>query len=202
MKLEKLGVKPKDFLLIPNFITYIRFLMIPLLLVFFFLGRTTKNNVYIIGTVICLAISALSDVFDGFAARKLGQVSQLGRMLDPIADKLTLIAVAVCMCFFAPSVIPLMLILVVKDLLMLIGGIVVVSNKIPLPASKWYGKASTVIFYLSTGTIVFLKAVFNIENTTLDVILYIITALAMAFSLANYLHMYIGIMRNRGDGEK
>ncbi len=107
MKLEKLGVKPKDFLLIPNFITYIRFLMIPLLLVFFFLGRTTKNNVYIIGTVICLAISALSDVFDGFAARKLGQVSQLGRMLDPIADKLTLIAVAVCMCFFAPSVIPL-----------------------------------------------------------------------------------------------
>lgn len=188
MKLEQLGVKPKDFLLIPNFITYIRFLMIPPLVIFFI------NENYI-GAVICLAISALSDVFDGFVARKIGQISQLGRMLDPIADKLTLIAVAVCLLIRIPALIPLLALLVIKDTLMLIGGVVIVSKKIPLPASKWYGKAATVMFYLSTGIIVFLKVVFAIENPTLNLILFIATTLAMLFALANYLKMYVDIMR-------
>lgn len=56
------------------------------------------------------------------AARKLNQVTPLGKILDPIADKVTLFAVVICMVIYVPMVLPILVTLLVKDLLMLIGG--------------------------------------------------------------------------------
>jgi len=77
--------KYEDFFLIPNLITYLRFLLIAPLIITFNLDM--KNYFYAI-----LFISLLSDFLDGFAARKLNQHSELGKTLDPIADGITLFA--------------------------------------------------------------------------------------------------------------
>ena len=81
---------------VPNLITYFRFILVVPFVIFFL-----KEN-YILGRHNDRSVG-LSDCFDGLLARKLNQVTSLGKILDPIADKVTLVAVAVCMVIYIPS---------------------------------------------------------------------------------------------------
>mgnify|MGYP000325195803 CR=1 FL=1 len=81
--------KTSDLVTIPNIITYVRFVLI-IPFVYFFLA---EQYIY---AAICIGLSGLSDCFDGMAARKLNQVTPLGKILDPIADK-------VCLLYTSPS---------------------------------------------------------------------------------------------------
>ena len=74
-------------LTIPNLMSVIRILLIPVFAVLYYKG-------YIWWSVLILAISGVSDFLDGKIARKFNQVSALGKMLDPVADKLTIFALA------------------------------------------------------------------------------------------------------------
>ncbi len=88
--------KTSDLVTIPNIITYVRFVLI-IPFVYFFLA---EQYIY---AAICIGLSGLSDCFDGMAARKLNQVTPLGKILDPIADKVTLFAVVICMVIYGSS---------------------------------------------------------------------------------------------------
>lgn len=107
----------KKNLTIPNILSFIRIVVIVPLVISFLNERFIESGIY-------LLISGLSDMFDGAIARKFNQVTQLGKILDPIADKLTLIAVVICLAILFPSVWPIVIILMSKDILMLIGGAV------------------------------------------------------------------------------
>ena len=146
-----------------------------------------------------MLISGVSDMFDGLIARKFNQVTQLGKILDPIADKLTLIAVVICINILYPSVTLFVIVLFCKELLMLCGGCLLLKLKIKPPAAKWYGKVSTAIFYTAVVTVVLLKAVWNITNKPLIVILFSITTIAMLFSLVNYSIIFFKLIKNRNN---
>ena len=143
-----------------------------------------------IESAVLIITSGLTDCFDGLIARKLHQVSSLGKILDPIADKLTLIAVGICLCVYMPIVTPVIVILMVKDLLMLLGGIALIKCKVTPSPAKWYGKLGTIMFYFSVCLIVFLKAFFQYENDVLSFVLLSITAALMIFALVMYYHIY------------
>ena len=129
----------KDNLNVPNILTLLRIIIIFPCIYFFF-------KKYYVAVAVCLLISALSDFFDGRIARNFSKQTKLGAMLDPIADKLTLMAVVTCISFEFPDIFPIVVLLFAKELLMIIGGIILLKNHI-LPASaKWYGKISTVLF--------------------------------------------------------
>ena len=85
---EKLAYYFENWKTIPNLISFIRIILIPVFAVLFYKG-------YTVAAVTILALSGLSDLVDGKIARKLNQVSNLGKMLDPIADKLTVFAIAI-----------------------------------------------------------------------------------------------------------
>ena len=106
--MEGWSFKPRDLVTVPNLITYVRFLLVPPFIYFFLKGNY-------IAAGIMIGLSGLSDCFDGFFARKFNQVTSLGKILDPIADKVTLISVAVCMVIYMPSILPIMLVLVFKE---------------------------------------------------------------------------------------
>ena len=182
--------KPSDLATVPNLLTYLRFLLVAPFVVFFL------NKNYIAAGV-CFALSGLSDCLDGFFARRLNQVTSLGKILDPIADKVTLVSVAVCMVIYMPSLLPIMLVMIAKELIMLTGGLVLLILKITPPPARWYGKAATIIFYLSVCAIIFLKAVFQIENETLITVTFLITAAAMVFSLVMYIQLIIRQIRQK-----
>ena len=184
----------KNTFTIPNIISLIRILLITPFVVFFLYGD------YITAAVM-LVVSGISDFLDGVIARKFHQESELGKILDPLADKLTLIAVGVCLIFIEPFVLPLMIIMVTKDLLMLVGGSIVIKQGVIPPKSKWYGKLSTVLFYFTVSLIVVMK-IFNYVNRPLSIILVAFTAFMMLFSLVNYIGMYIQIQKDLKNSNK
>ncbi len=174
----------KESITIPNFLTILRiFLNIPF--VHYFLNNNYTN------AVIVLLISAFSDMLDGVIARNFDQKSELGSMLDPIADKISFITVVVCIAIIFPEVKAIVAIMFAKEILMLIGGIYMISKNIKPSPAKWYGKLSTVIFYLSSGIIVLLKAVWNISNIAIIYVLMIIPMVFMLFALFKYAIIFI-----------
>ena len=83
---------------VPNILCYFRIVLIAPMLIFFFIARSNDYaEKYTISAAACLVLSGLSDFFDGMLARKLNQVTELGKMLDPVADKLTQIAMMFCL---------------------------------------------------------------------------------------------------------
>lgn len=186
-------------LTIPNLICLIRILLITPFVKFFL----DKQYGW---AALVIVLSGLSDCFDGLIARKFNQESELGKILDPLADKLTLLAVGVCLCVIEPFFLPVIVILIVKDFLMLIGSSKVIRMGILVPKSKWYGKVGTVMFYFTVTFIVFLEIMQNMENplvvisdTTgkwISMVMLCITAAMMIFAFVKYTQTYKEIMAN------
>ena len=179
----------KDIFTIPNLLTFMRIVLITPFVVLFL------NENYLAAAIVVI-LSGLTDCFDGFIARKFNQVTELGKVLDPIADKLTLIAIVICVAIYIPIVTPVMVVLLIKDTLMLIGGTNLIKIGITPPAAKWYGKIGTILFYISVCTIVFLKAVFIYENIILSFVLSSATAVVMIFSLIKYSMIYFSLIKD------
>ena len=135
-------------------------------------------------------------------ARKFNQVTALGKLLDPIADKFTLLAVVICMVIYIPSVLPALIVLLLKDVLMLLGATDLVKKGLTPPAAKWYGKLGTIVFYISVCVIVFLKAAFNYENYALDITLLSMTAFTMIFALYQYGRIYFQMIKEYNENEE
>lgn len=187
--------KISDLWTVPNILTYCRFILI-IPFVYYFLAENY------IAAAISVGLSALSDCFDGLIARKFNQVTALGKILDPIADKATLFAVVICMVIYVPTVLPVLIVLVVKDLAMLLGGMVLIKRGIAPSVAKWYGKLGTILFYVSVCLIVFLKAVFDYENFALDFTLLAITAVVMIFALIQYAKIFFDFLKEDKENKK
>lgn len=135
-------------LTVPNLLSLIRILLIPVFGVLFYQG-------HIGWAVIVLVISGLTDFFDGKIARRFNQISELGKMLDPVADKLTQITIAIVIFLeFNKSTNPTMqwfkwvfLFFLFKELLMVIIGAVMLACGLRPVAAEIYGKVATFVFY-------------------------------------------------------
>ncbi|MBQ9460447.1 MAG: CDP-alcohol phosphatidyltransferase family protein [Clostridia bacterium] len=180
---------------VPNTLTVIRLIVIIPMIKFLLEQKYVYAGIMIL-------ISALSDMMDGFLARRLDQVTDLGKILDPIADKLTLIAVVVCVNVLYPEVMPFVLVLFSKELLMLAGGAFLLKVRIRPPAAKWYGKLSTVLFYTSITTLIILKAVWGYTNETLSMTLLAVTTASMLFSLVRYFILFVKLVKEKNKAEK
>jgi len=141
---------------IPNILSFLRILVIP---VFAWAYMTDR----LILALVIVALSGLSDTLDGTIARATNQISSLGKILDPLADKLSQVALAVLLFVkFSGSADIWMqrfawvfLLFVLKEVLMLLVSLVLLTIKLrPVPPSFW-GKFATVVFYL-VMTILFL----------------------------------------------
>lgn len=135
-------------LTIPNLISVIRILLIPVIAVLYY------NN-YIWWAVFVIFISGVSDAVDGKIAREFNQVSALGKMLDPVADKLTIFALAIVLFLkFKEAQSESMqafawvfLLFIIKDVIMILGaGILIALGTRPVAAEIW-GKLATFAFY-------------------------------------------------------
>lgn len=177
----------KDNFNIPNMLSFIRIIIIIPFVLYFL------NDDYLFAALM-LVLSGVSDMFDGIIARKLNQITKLGKILDPVADKLTLTAVIICMGVKFPEIVPLVVILILKDLSMLIAGSFLLKKGIEPAAAKWYGKLSTVVFYVSVIIIVALKAIWGINNPVISISLLSVTAAFMLFALFKYFMIFLKLI--------
>ena len=144
-------IAKKDFYTLPNILTYIRLLCVPAFIATFFaIDGSMGLNVYV--SLAIFAFASITDVLDGYIARKYAVTSDLGKMLDPLADKLLQVSAAVCLCvngFVAHSPFgalrwPFPVLLGVKELFMLVWGIILAKRKLVVH-SNVYGKTAALI---------------------------------------------------------
>ncbi|MCT4563122.1 MAG: CDP-diacylglycerol--glycerol-3-phosphate 3-phosphatidyltransferase [Maledivibacter sp.] len=131
---------------LPNFLTTIRFLLVPLFVYVFF--HEGQSNVLYATYIFILA--GVTDVLDGYLARKYDLITKWGQAMDPLADKLMLLTVLIC--FTIKGYLPIWVITIVglKEILMIIGGLFLYyrKDKVVIPANK-FGKMATVVFYIA-----------------------------------------------------
>ena len=180
---------------LPNILSFTRIIIIIPFVLYFL------NDDYLLSAAM-LALSGFSDMLDGVIARKLNQITQLGKILDPVADKLTLTAVVICMGIKFPEIFILVVILSVKDLSMLLAGSYLLKKGIEPPAAKWYGKLATVFFYVSVIIIVALKALYGIADPRISISLLTATALLMLFALFRYFLIFLRLIKANNEKEK
>ena len=106
---------------IPNIMSLFRLILIPFIIVYYFTGHYTV-------AIVLIAISALSDVLDGPIARHFNMISDLGKILDPLADKLTEGALLVCLAFRYKLMIVLFLVMALKEFFMVKLGLKAISQ--------------------------------------------------------------------------
>lgn len=151
-------IKLKEFFYISNLLSISRiFLAIPMAYLIK-INTYSGNQILIILAIICI----LTDIFDGYFSRKLNQVTYLGTILDPLADKLGIAVVLIWLILYRDFPYPLVIFLLYRDLMIVtIGGFTVKKNDSPVMANFW-GKLNTVIiaftvvlFFLNVKNIVF-----------------------------------------------
>ncbi len=141
-------VEERESLNLPNLLTSLRFVLIPVYIAVFAKG-------YMIPAFVIMVAAGVTDVLDGYIARRSGQVTRLGMMLDPLADKLMLITVIGSLLISGHISWAAAAAMFLRDLGMIAGGLYFhFRGKKTVPAN-WMGKLTTVLFYVAIMLIFF-----------------------------------------------
>lgn len=133
--------KKNQIFTIPNLLSLLRLAMIPLLLWLYL-----EKEAYL-WTAAVMVLSGATDIIDGIIARKYDMVSDFGKALDPIADKLTQIAMLYCLGTTFPEIQILLVLLVVKEVITGIMSLVSIGKTRKVEGAQWHGKVTTVMLY-------------------------------------------------------
>lgn len=183
----------KDILTLPNIISFFRLLLIPIFVITYFNESIANNYIWAIGI---LLLSGLSDVVDGFIARKFNMVSDFGKILDPTADKLTQAVIVLSLVIKHLELLPMFAVLFFKELFTLFAAVYLFSNGTKAMSSKWFGKLSTVVIFIT----MFYTVLVDICSFT-TIPLYFLSALSiicMIISVTGYFKHFI----KQGEGAK
>lgn len=134
---------------VPNALSVVRILLVPVFLVLYLNGL----DWWAFGVLVA---SGLTDALDGFIARRFHQITDCGKLLDPISDKLTQVAVVVALATRFAEMLPLAILCLVKESCQAVGGAIMLKRRGEVRGSKWFGKVSTVVFYASMSAVVLL----------------------------------------------
>lgn len=172
---------------IPNALTILRFILIPFIVYYIVKDQYIEAFIY-------LTISGLTDVLDGCIARKFNFITNFGKLIDPLADKTTQIAILVTLSL--KNIIPMWILVIVfiKEFAMISGASFLYGKELVV-SSKWFGKLATVLFYLAIVSSFAIKYWNSIaltpENSVaalpqFDIYLYYLALAATIFSLIMY----------------
>ncbi|GAB3790875.1 CDP-alcohol phosphatidyltransferase family protein [Virgibacillus kimchii] len=179
----------KEIFSIPNILSYIRIMLIPFF-AYYYITAVEPGDYYIAALIIL--VSGLSDLLDGLIARRFNQVTELGKLLDPLADKLTQMAIIICLLFQYEYIWIIIVLFVVKELFMGMNGLVLLRKGKRLDGSMWFGKASTAVFYAAT----FLLIVFPEMNETVAMLLMTVTGAFLLISFVLYIPVFVKMYRS------
>ena len=165
---------------IPNILTIFRFILIPFIVL---------NLVYdsYIAAFIIFTISGLTDILDGFIARKFNFITNFGKLIDPLADKCTQIITLGTLAI--KDIIPMWIIIIVvlKEFIMVAVASFLYGKELVV-SSRWYGKLATVLFYIDIVCSLFIKQFdFSFD---FSIYIYYLALISTIFSLIMYIKAF------------
>ena len=187
--------KRSQILSIPNILTFIRIVLIPVCIVLYFKAKDRADYI-ITGSV--LALSCITDMFDGLIARKFNMITTLGKILDPIADKGTQFAMIICLSVKWPMLFFILPLFIIKEGFQFICGAIYYKKGKILSKALLPGKICTTVMFVSMIAII---AIPNITATTIS-ILTALCCVFLAISFISYILAYFGKNKKLDDLEK
>ena len=174
----------QDALNVPNVLTMGRVAIIPLVL--WLLDRGTPSDCMLAAIIYSLA--ALTDLLDGYLARRMNVVSVLGKFLDPLCDKIFLAVILVTLLYL--KVVPLwaVVLIVLRDFLILLGSYIILRIKSVVEVSNVFGKITGFIF----GAMIL---AFTINLTLIGTVLMYLSIIVMTVAFITYSVNYLRIMK-------
>lgn len=182
---------------IPNWLCFLRIALIPVFSVLFIKGQY-------IAAFVTMIVAALTDLFDGKIARKYNMVSNLGKILDPVADKLSQMAIVIILIvkFWDGYLRYILFLFIVKELLMIIAGLLLLSKGMRPGAAEIWGKVATTVFYVFMILIIAIggpsSALAGVEafkgiilSDTVITVMICISAVLMFVSLFSYVPGFV-----------
>ena len=177
---------------IPNILSCVRMALVAVFICCFFYNY--PNNLSV--AVVVFLLAGLTDVVDGFLARRFQWITNLGKVLDPLADKLMQCTVLICMTI--KEIIPIWVVIpfILKELLILSGGLFMIRKRSVVAVSNIYGKL-TVVFFYAAVVFCIVGREYLAEN---PLMLYLICALVLIVAMSaliNYICAYFKTIRKK-----
>ena len=168
---------------IPNLLSLLRLVLVPVFAVVFFQPAPDAHR----WAVLIYLTAFLTDVADGWIARHFNQITKLGRILDPLADKL--MTFTVILCITAAGIIPLWAVVVffLKEAAMGVGALSMYHKTEDVIPSNWLGKVSTGVFFVVCALLVLFPGIPSPWATGLITLALALTILAFVSYLLQYL---------------
>lgn len=183
-------MKKSEWLAIPNLISLFRLALIPYFIYYYLNAQTEAQYNW---AAFIVLFSGFTDYLDGVIARKFDMITDLGKVLDPFADKLTQLAIVICLVMTWEYMWILVILFVFKEISLLICNIVLYKHGKVMDGALWYGKVSTFTFY---GCALFLVAFPNMNQTTANVLM-IITGAMLVMAYVMYTRWFIIQLKER-----
>ncbi len=182
---------------IPNLLTSLRLIIVPVMGYFLYMENYLP-------AMILFAFGGFTDILDGYIARKYNLITKWGKFFDPLADKLMQITALVFLVLhrFIPTIV--LVVVIIKEALMLTGGIMLYRKGKTVIGANWYGKLATVIFYFAilVTIILSLDSLKNIYTTTAINIALGLAVVCTLFALVMYIIIYFKFSKNYENGTK
>ncbi len=163
---------------IPNMLSVFRLFMVPLFFWTYFEYTEGPNQYIAVGVYI---LAWLTDALDGYLARRNNWITDVGKILDPIADKLMQFTATLCFAIDNSIFLIMLIPLIIKEAVMLFGTVAILKRKKVVVQAHWYGKVATGLLFVCAGTRLIIR-----DNPTLDIVLCLTMLSVMIFSLAMY----------------
>lgn len=173
---------------IPNILSFFRICLIPVIV---WLYCCQQNYIW---TTLILLLSGLTDIADGIIARRFDMVSDLGKILDPVADKLTQGVTMICLLSRYPYIGPLLILFLIKEISAAVTGLWSIHKTNVVEGAVWHGKLTTVALY----TMMAIHLVWFHIPQSLSYILVGICMGVMLVSFVLYLFRNINMIRSAG----
>lgn len=173
----------KDIFTLPNIIGYVRILLIPVFCWLYIHAETEQDYLWATGVVL---FSSFTDLFDGMIARKFHQVTELGKVLDPVADKLTHGALAICLATRYPLMWALLALMVVKEGYMGLMGLHFLKQGKMLDGAMWFGKVCTATLFVGLFCLFFF---YKMSTLTANILITVMMVI-MVFTLCMYIPVF------------
>lgn len=174
----------KDVLTIPNMLSLFRLALIPLY-VSIYLNAEDAADYYLASAI--LAVSCLTDLIDGQIARHFNMISTVGKVLDPLADKITQFTLVVCLAVRHSVLWIIVCLIFVKEIFQLIAGIVAFRRGRMLKGAQITGKVCTTVLFISLILMVMLP---ELKPTVVNWIA-LIDGIFLLIAFADYVTVYI-----------
>ncbi len=175
----------KEICTIPNLLSLFRLVLIPVY-VYIYLHATEPHHYWIAGGI--LAVSCLTDLVDGKIARKFNMISSVGKVLDPLADKLTQLSLIICLSVHRKSLRLMLVLFVVKEFFQLFAMIFSLRRGQALNGALMIGKICTTVLFISLIVMVLCPW---LSETTTDIITGVCSAF-LGISFVEYIQAYYG----------